>query len=340
MKRYGPAYLIPLTTAAGLLLGGLWSWLTVALVFALVPLADRLRGTDPANPDPPAPSHSPRHDLLLYGILPVQFAVIALFLHRWDAADSALVQAGWILSTGLVCGGSGIVVAHELLHRRSKVDYWLGKLLLLPALYMHFAIEHVRGHHPRVATDEDPASATLGQSIYHFLPRSIAGQWRSAIRLEADRLRRRGKTPFSADNELWTAVALQGCWLWAIHAAFGVVTRGAALAVAAVAVGMLEIVNYVEHYGLRRARTAEGRYEPVRPCHSWNSDHATSRRLLFELPRHSDHHRNAGRAFQTLRSTADAPQLPAGYPSMILLTLLPPLWFRVMNPRVAAARVA
>jgi alkane 1-monooxygenase len=205
---------------------------------------------------------------------------------------------------------------------------------------MHFAIEHVRGHHARVATDADPASARLGQSLYAFVPRSILRQFLSAWTLESQRLSRTGRRVWSLRNEMLVGLLLQAVWLAGIAALFGPGVMAAFVAVAVIAVVLLETVNYVEHYGLRRALGADGRPEPVRAHHSWNSDHVVSRALLFELPRHTDHHMNGGRPYQTLRSVSGAPQLPAGYPAMVMLALLPPLWSRVMDPRVAAVGTA
>jgi alkane 1-monooxygenase len=201
---------------------------------------------------------------------------------------------------------------------------------------MHFAIEHLRGHHQRVATDEDHASARLNETVFAFFWRSIIGQLGSAWNLERQRLVKRGSSVFSVRNEmLWFGAIQTGSW-GALVALFGWSTGWALIAVAAVAVILLEVVNYVEHYGLRRAIDSRGRWEPVGPQHSWNSDHRLSRAMLFELPRHTDHHMNAGRSYSTLQSVDHAPQLPAGYPTMVLIALVPPLWFRLMNPRVAA----
>lgn len=339
MGLYFAAYLIPLTTAFALWQGGAWSWLTVLFVYVFVPLADLLGGTDARNREGTALLEA-RDSRLARGILwlalPVQVALLAAFLWRWQFEANLLERAGWVLSVGLSCGGLGIVIAHELVHRRDKLDYWIGKLLLTTVLYMHFAIEHVRGHHARVATDADPASARSGQSVYAFVPESIWRQIGSAWQLEAERLAKRGQSAFSLGNEMLGMIAIQAVWVAAIFL-FGGASAGLAyLAVAAIAVVLLEVVNYVEHYGLRRKIDANGRLEPVKAHHSWNSDHRVSRAMLFELPRHTDHHMNGSRPYTTLQSVPGAPQLPAGYPAMVLLALLPPLWFKVMDPRVAA----
>jgi alkane 1-monooxygenase len=339
MGRFFAAYFIPLSAAIGLWLGGAWAWLTVVFVYGLVPVVDRWVGGDTRNLEGEAlvaARASRTADWALYVALPVQLGLFWGLAGAWQGEAGVLERAGWVLSTALACGGLGIVIGHELVHRRDRREYWVGKLLLGTVLYMHFAIEHVRGHHARVATDDDPASARRGQTVYGFIPGSVLRQFASAWALEAERLARTGRGPWTWRNEMLVGLALQVAWLAAVALAFGREVMAVFIAVAALAVGLLEVVNYIEHYGLRRRRDATGRLEPVRAHHSWNSDHVVSRALLFELPRHTDHNINGGRPYQTLRSVAGAPQLPAGYPMMVLMALWPPLWFRVMDPRVAA----
>jgi alkane 1-monooxygenase len=335
------AYLVPITAALGLWLGGLWSWLTVVFVYGLVPLADGIVGPDPRNAEDAALQRAARSRLAsvpLVLALPVQLGLFGLLGMVWQGEATAWERAGWVASVAIAGGGIGIVIGHELVHRRDRALYWVGKLLLGMVLYMHFAVEHVRGHHPRVGTDEDPASARQGRSVYAFIPSSIVRQFFSAWTLEAERLARAGRRAWTLRNEVLVGLLLQVAWLGGAAALFGIEVAAVFAVVALLSVSLLEIVNYIEHYGLRRDRDATGRLEPVRAHHSWNSDHVVSRGLLFELPRHTDHHMNGSRPYQTLRSVAGAPQLPAGYPTMVLLALLPPLWFRMMDPRVAALR--
>lgn len=345
------AYLVPATAALGLLWGGPWAWLTVFFVYGLVPVADALGGEDRSNLDEAGQQRAAASrwaSLPLHLALPVQLGLFWMLAAAWrgDLGGAAggeadwLVRAGWIASTAITCGGLGIVIGHELVHRRDRREYWLGKLLLGTVLYMHFAIEHVRGHHPRVGTDDDAASARRGQTVYGFIPGSILRQFTSAWELEATRLARSGRGPWTLHNEMLVGLLLQVAWLAAVALVFGLEVMAVFAAVAALAVSLLEVVNYIEHYGLRRGRDAAGRLEPVRAHHSWNSDHRVGRALLFELPRHTDHHMNGSRPYQTLRSVPGAPQLPSGYPAMVMLALLPPLWFRVMDPRVEAVQAA
>jgi alkane 1-monooxygenase len=235
---------------------------------------------------------------------------------------------------GVACGALGINVAHELGHRVKALDRALSKTLLASSLYMHLIIEHNLGHHRHVSTDQDPASAERGISLYRFLPRSIWGGLRSAWRLEAERLAAAGLAFWSPANEMIRFTLIQLGLLAAVYAIFGLPGLLGYLMTAAVGIGLLETVNYIEHYGLRRQKKASGRYERVMPHHSWNSSHPYGRLMLYELTRHSDHHYLASRPYQILRHFEEAPQMPAGYPAMVLLATVPPLWFAVMNPRV------
>lgn len=319
-----------------------WFW-GVIFAFGLVPVADLLIGDDPSNP-PEEVARALQADpwyrwiVLLY--LPLQYlvwgwAVWFVISHEM----SALALVGLAVTVGIV-NGIGINAAHELGHKNETLEHWASKLALAPAWYGHFFVEHNWGHHKRVATPEDPASSRLGEGFYRFWPRTVFGSLGSAWAFEAKRLRRKGKLVLSWHNRN-------------IHAwAFSVVLWGAALAVAlpmgewrvvpfllisaVIGFTLLEAVNYVEHYGLRRQRTAEGHYEQVRPVHSWNNNHVVTNLLLFQLQRHSDHHENPARRFVALRHVDDAPQLPAGYAAMILVALFPPLWRKIMDPRLAA----
>jgi alkane 1-monooxygenase len=216
------------------------------------------------------------------------------------------------------------------------MERWLSRVALAQSAYGHFFIEHNRGHHVRVATPEDPASARLGESFYAFLPRTVLGSVRSAWELERTRLARLGSPSWSPRNDILGAWAMTVVLLAALIAAFGFVVAPYLLIQAVIGFSLLEVVNYLEHYGLLRQRREDGRYERTRPEHSWNSNNTASNVLLYHLQRHSDHHANPIRRYQALRHVDDAPQLPTGYAGMILLAVLPPLWRRVMDHRVLA----
>jgi len=341
VSRYFASLSVPLCALFGLWAGGGWSWLTVVYVFGVVPLLDVWVGRDDRNLDPEAEVRAKAswmYTALLFAYLPVQIALMFVLGWVWTTTEASyLVKAGWILSVALSSGGIGITVAHELVHRPQPAQQWVGKLILMTVLYMHFAIEHVRGHHALVATHEDPATARKGQSVYGFLMPSVWGQWVSAWHLEKRRLAKKHLSPWSLHNEMLIFMGVQAVWLAGLALMFGAAFLVPYLVVAVLSFLLLEVVNYIEHYGLEREMLPSGRYARVDAHHSWNSDHIVSRMLLFELTRHADHHAVASRPYQVLRSLEEGPQLPTGYPGMVLVALFPPLWFRVMDPRIERA---
>jgi len=247
-------------------------------------------------------------------------------------------RVGWILSTGILGGILAINPAHELIHKAGWVERAAGGVLLASVGYHGFKIEHVRGHHVHVATEHDASTARLGESAYGFVPRALLRNARRAWALEAGRLREAARSPWSWRNEMigWTTLWLL---LGAVLAAtFGVAAAAFYLAQGLGAAATLEVINYIEHYGLQRRLAAPGRYERVTHLHSWNASQRLSNWLLFNLQRHSDHHAHARRAYPLLQHHDDSPQLPAGYAAMYVLALLPPLWRRIMDPRARAAR--
>ena len=346
LKRWGYLcfLLIPALPPTGWWLGALtglpdlFAWWTPFVSFGLVPLADALIGTDLSSPDEAQAQvleRDPWYRALPLLALPVCAAVLAWGL--WALVHTPLGWAGRIghvASLGVVTGALGITAAHELIHKAERLDRLAGGWLLGLACYGSFKIEHVRGHHVNVATPMDTSSAARGQSLYHFLPRAIAGNVRAAWRLEAQRLRREGKAPLSRHNEVVRLSLLSAALAGLAGLALGVAGLAGFLAQAAVAITLLEIINYIEHYGLRRQFLPDGRWERTAPRHSWNAPHLFTNLLLFQLQRHSDHHAHARRRYSALRHHADVPTLPAGYAAMVLLALVPPLWFRVMHRRL------
>ena len=339
--RYLVAYTLPATAFWGLYRGGPWVWLTLGYTFGLVPLLEWLVRSAPAVPDAPAATEARRHpffDGLLYLNVPLLLALLGYFLVRVrGGAFGPTETAGAVLAVGICVGALGINVAHELGHRARPAEQRLAQVLLLSGLYLHFFIEHNRGHHRHVATPRDPATSRLHEPFWAFLPRALAGEYRSAWHLEAERLRRAGQPVASWHNQMVQFQATQAVLVAAVLLGFGPGALLAWLGAAAVGMVLFQLVNYVEHYGLLRCQTAAGPYERVQPHHSWNSEHPLGRILLYELTRHSDHHYQAARPYQTLRFQPASPQMPTGYPGMMLLATVPPLWFRVMNWRVPEA---
>ena len=336
--KYLFAYILPLSALFALWAQGIWSWATVVISFGLIPLLEIWAPQSTTNVESEVEDDRSKQflfDLLLYLNLPLLFVIVGWYLYTIQ--HQALQVAEWLgltLSTGLMVGTIGINVAHELGHRNTGYEQAMSKWMLLTALYQHFFIEHNRGHHKHVATELDPATARFGEPVYTFWLRSIRGSWRSAWRLERERLQKCGAPFWGLENEMLRFQIWQGLWLIGIGLLLGWKALLGALAIALIGVLLLETINYIEHYGLRRRLLPSGRPEPVSPAHSWNSNHELGRIFLYELTRHSDHHYKATRKFQILRHLDESPQLPFGYPTSLLLALWPPLWFRTMHPRL------
>ena len=274
------------------------------------------------------------YDMVLYLLVPVIFFLLWEFLISMRETLTFSDRLGRILSMGLICGGFGINVAHELGHRNNKFEQFLSKTLLLSSLYMHFFIEHNRGHHKRVSTKEDPSSARYGENIFSFWIRSVFTGYISAWNIEFLRLKRLNKFKFSLENEMLRFQIIQVLFVSTIYFVFGTQITIYFLFTAVMGFLLLETVNYIEHYGLQRKININGKYERVQPFHSWNSNHPVGRIMLFELSRHSDHHFNASRKYQVLKNHDNSPEMPTGYPGMMILSLIPPLWFYIMNKRI------
>ncbi|MBX3423067.1 MAG: alkane 1-monooxygenase [Pirellulaceae bacterium] len=334
--RYTPAYLIPLSVVIGTLAQGWWVWYTPILVFVLIPVIELLAGRNTLNLDAEAESRARQQSLyswILWSFVPIQLGLTLFVLWTITRGHLSTHEAiGLVVSLGISNGGVGITIAHELVHRSSKLEQILGRILLMTTWYMHFAIEHVRGHHVNVATASDPATARLNTSFYRFWLRTVPRQWLSAWQLEIKRLHKLGRPVLSVRNEMLWFLVVQIAFTVAIGWWLGLFAVAGFLLSCLVAFSLLEAVNYLEHYGLERRIDEHGRPERVNPEHSWNSDHVVSRLFLFELSRHSDHHATASRKYQILRSFEQSPQLPTGYPGMVVLALMPPIWFAIMNP--------
>ncbi|HNU14411.1 MAG TPA: alkane 1-monooxygenase [Chitinophagaceae bacterium] len=275
------------------------------------------------------------YDFLLYLIVILQYSLLVKFLAAMSANDLTTYDIlGRIWVMGLLCGTFGINVGHELGHRVNRFEQTLAKALLLTSLYMHFFTEHNKGHHKRVATPEDPSSARYGEMVYTFYFRTILFSYLSAWHIANDEMRKKGRPIFSFKNEMIQFHIIQAGFLAIIFLIFGGPVTLYFLSAAFIGILLLETVNYIEHYGLQRKSVGDGKYERATQVHSWNSDHIIGRLMLFELSRHSDHHYMASRKYQVLRHHDNSPQMPTGYPGMMLLSLFPPLWFYIMNKKI------
>jgi len=338
--KYLTAFCIPVCAFFGLYYRGSWAFLTPVFAFVFVPLLELAFPVNRLNiSDEEKEIKSSLHwtDFLLYLNVPIVFVTVFSVLYVLTSQTVSTSEiVGLILSTGIVIGSNGINVAHELGHRNSGFEQFLGKLLLLPALYMHFFIEHNFGHHLRAATPEDPATAKYNQTLYAFWVSSVFRQYTGAWKIQKDLLKRENNPFLSIKNDMLWYLLIQASYLFVGYYFFG--SFGLVILIGSAVVGflLLETINYIEHYGLLRKKTASGRYERVREVHSWNSNHVFGRIMLYELTRHSDHHYRANKKFQLLDYHDVSPQLPFGYPTSMVISMLPPLWFKVMNKHVPA----
>ncbi|WP_405177988.1 alkane 1-monooxygenase [Nocardia sp. NBC_01377] len=314
-------------------------WIGPVLILIVIPVLDWVVGEDGSNPrdeDYERLSNDRFYRWCTYLFLPIQLIGLVIASAMWAGDDLSLLDKLGLATTLGFVSGIGINAAHELGHRVEVLERWLAKLALAQSGYGHFFVEHNRGHHARVATPEDPASARLGESLWEFLPRSVGGGFRSAIGLERERLARRDRGWWSPHNHILQAWAMSLVLFGTLIGIFGIATVPWLFLQAVIGASLLETVNYVEHYGLLRERRPNGLYRRCSARDSWNSDRLVTNIFMFHLQRHSDHHANPGRRYQTLRTSALAPRLPAGYASMIVLAAIPPLWRAVMDKRVLA----
>lgn len=340
------AFIIPALVVMGSYAGGWWNFVSIIFVFLLIPVIDYQLGLDTGNI--PKEEKEKTGEEFYYRFITYLWVYVQFGFLLWSTdriATGALISPqewiGFTIGCALVTGGIGITVAHELGHKKSKLEQFYSKALLMTVCYMHFFIEHNRGHHVLVATPEDPATARKGQNFYAFWFQSVFGSFSHAWKLEAESQQRKGRQTFHPSNTMiWytllpiifcaclVATAFQGTGTvdWEIPAFF--------FSQSVLAFSLLELVNYIEHYGIVRKQLAPGQYERVNPQHSWNASHLISNFFLFQLQRHSDHHYNAIKRYQILDHYDESPQLPFGYPTMILAALVPPLWFRLINPRL------
>jgi len=336
--KYLCAYLMPLVTIFSIYKGGYYSYGTVIFAFGILPVIEQLLPFRLENLDDHEIAYKIDNrffDWLLYLNIPIVYGILLYFLVTLGSHQlNAISLLGLILSVGILFSTSGINVAHELGHKDQKYKQFMSKVLLLPSLYLHFFIEHNLGHHKNVATEEDPASARKGELIYTFWFRSLWYSYFSAWTIEKRRLAKLGQPTFSISNAMLQYAIIQLAFLGVIFYFYGFMVVLIVMATALVSVLLLESINYIEHYGLRRKKLANGRYERVQAIHSWNSNHELGRIMLYELTRHSDHHFISNKKYQLLDTHEAAPQLPFGYPGSILLSLVPPLWFKIIDSRI------
>ncbi|MCW2752200.1 MAG: alkane 1-monooxygenase, partial [Aeromicrobium sp.] len=325
--------IVPLIPVA---MWGLYAWTGSSLswyfgpffLFVIVPIADIIAGIDPNNPPDEvleALEEDRYYRWVTYAFIPVQIAGLIWgayllgggTLPGIDDPLTVVQKIGLALGLGIVAG-IGINTAHELGHKKEEHERWFARVALAQTFYGHFFIEHNRGHHVRVATPDDPASSRLGETVWEFMPRTVSGSLRSAWELEKKRFERQKKSPWSIKNDLFNAWMFSVVLWGGLVIAFGWQILPYLVLQAVVGIWLLESVNYLEHYGMKRQKLESGRYERVNPSHSWNSNNIGTNVLLYHLQRHSDHHANPTRRYQALRDFKEAPVLPTGYAGMIV----------------------
>lgn len=342
--KYLVAFTIPLSALIALYFQGYWSYFTPIFAFVVIPILEMLLPVDTTNYSEETISEKKVNrlfDWLLYLNLPIVYGLLiaSLIIVSQNTLET-YEFIGIMLSVGMVLGSNGINVAHELGHRQTTNERFIGKALLLPSLYMHFYIEHNFGHHLHAATKEDPATARYNQTVYGFWFTSTTRQYVGAWKIQKNLLSRNNQSFLSFNNDMFWYVILQLGYLLTVLLVFGLIGFLFALGAAVVGFLLLETVNYIEHYGLLRSKTDSGRYERVKENHSWNSNHVVGRMVLYELTRHSDHHFKSNKKYQILEYHKVSPQMPYGYPTSMVLALMPPIWFKIMNKRVPSEMVS
>ena len=336
--KYLMAYTIPMSALFGILLLDWYSYITIIYVFVFIPLIEAIFSTNKTRFSKEEKNNRLKNkifDWFLYLNVPIVFGILFLSLYTLNNYSLETYELiGIILSTGLVLATNGINVAHELGHRRSRAEKTLSKILLLPCLYMHFFIEHNYGHHKNVATPDDPASAKKNQNLYSFWATSVIGQYIGAWKIQSEMLKRKKLSILSFENDMLYYSIFQFLYLCFLGILFGWSTSIYAICIAVISFLVLETINYIEHYGLSRQKI-DGKYEKIKNTHSWNSDHKIGRIVLYELTRHSDHHFISTKKYQVLETKDDSPQLKFGYPSSMILAMIPPAWFYFMNPKLS-----
>jgi alkane 1-monooxygenase len=335
--KFSLAYITPIIVLFSLYTENNLAFTAVFVLFVMIPFIELFTkgSTDNLSKiEEELEKENKVYDWMLYGLVPLQYLIMVYFLIQ--VSDESLplsYKIGATTAYGMACGILGINAAHELGHRTTKHEQLMSKLLLLTTLYMHFFIEHNRGHHKNVSTDEDPASSRYGETVYAFYIRTFMGSYSSAWHIESERLKKKNLAFWSINNEMLVYQLVQLILLILVGLIFGLKTLLFFIVGAFIGILLLETVNYIEHYGLKRKKKGDT-YERTMPIHSWNSNHPLGRLILLELSRHSDHHYMASRKYQILRHFDESPQMPTGYPGMLLLSLVPPLWFKVMHQRI------
>jgi alkane 1-monooxygenase len=336
--KYLLAYTIPVICIFGIYLEGFWTFAGVVFAFGILPVLELILPTDEKNYSQSETDSKLKNrlfDVLLYFNVFIVYGILFFVLQKVTSEKLSLSEIiGIILSLGVVLGSNGINVAHELGHREKLYERVLGKLLLIPSHYTHFFIEHNHGHHLHVSTPEDPSTAKYNQSLYVFWIQTVFGTYTKAWQIQKKLNQIENRSWYSVKNDMIWFTIIQLSYLLSVYFFFNFIGFIVALLSGIVGFLLLETINYIEHYGLKRTLLPSGRYERVSEKHSWNSNHILGRIMLYELTRHSDHHYKSQKKYQILEYHDTSPQMPFGYPTSMVLSLFPPIWFAIMNKRI------
>jgi alkane 1-monooxygenase len=336
--KYLLAYSIPIVGVLGIYYGGIWCYAAVIFTFVLIPVLELMLPINKLNYTEPEIQNRLKNklfDILLYLNVPIVYSSLVFTLYKISHVNLSLSEIiGTILSLGIILGANGINVAHELGHREKVVERILGKILLIPSHYTHFFIEHNHGHHLHVSTPEDPSTAKYNQNLYAFWFQTVIGTYIKSWQIQKKLNQVEKQSWYSVKNDMLWFTMIQISYLVSIYVFFDFIGFIVAIFSGIVGFILLETINYIEHYGLKRNTLKSGRYERVSEKHSWNSNHVLGRIILYELTRHSDHHYKSQKKYQILEYHDVSPQMPFGYPTSMVLSFFPPIWFLVMNKRI------
>lgn len=336
--KYLLSFIIPIVGVLGIYYGGIFSYAALLFAFVLFPILELLLPIDKENYTEPEVKNRLKNklfDVLLYLNVPIVYGSLVFTLYKISHVNLSLFEIiGMTISLGIILGSNGINVAHELGHREKLFERILGKILLIPSHYTHFFIEHNHGHHLDVSTPKDPSTAKYNQNLYAFWFQTVFGTYIKAWQIQKKLNQSDNRSFFSLKNDMFWFTLIQISYLILLFFFFGSVGLVVALLAGIVGFLLLETINYIEHYGLKRNLLPSGRYERVSEKHSWNSNHVLGRIVLYELTRHSDHHYKSQKKYQILEYHDVSPQMPFGYPTSIVISFFPPLWFAIMNKRI------
>tara|TARA_B100000686_G_scaffold257199_1_gene269200 strand:+ start:348 stop:1361 length:1014 start_codon:yes stop_codon:yes gene_type:complete len=321
-------------SSLGLIINPSWSISPFIWVFVLVPLIDLLLPY--LSKQDVDLRENILHNFSILIILPcILFLIIFGLIVVSDSSINILVAASLGAAVGMSGGSIGITTAHELIHRQNKYMRGIGVLLLVLCCYGHFRIEHVYGHHKHVATKEDPATARKGENFYFYFIRCVINSVISSWNIEKNILDKKNINTLSLQNRMLHYFVLEIIFLFIAFFIAGINGLVFVIFHSFVSIILLELVNYIQHYGLER-KMENGKYEIFTDHHSWNSRHISANWSTFNLGLHAEHHQSASKHYPLLSQEEKVIEMPANYSIMLIMALIPPLWFFIMHKKLAS----